>query len=150
MEHLLTEVFTGELKAAVGDVIATDRHLIDSPQKLIDKIKDCCNKVVQDNQQQLRFFQALAGSGNGSSTAVSSGATTSNTPKQPKDGKRTDRPGSTTKPGQEPKTKEKELCRNFLAGKCKRSASTRMRCSHSRPHHRQTVQRSLRRRRQRG
>jgi hypothetical protein len=42
MDHLLIEVFTGDLKAAVGDVIAKDRHLIDSPQKLIDKIKECC------------------------------------------------------------------------------------------------------------
>ena len=42
MDHLLDEVFTGDLKAAVRDVIATDRHLIDSPQKLIDKIKECC------------------------------------------------------------------------------------------------------------
>ena len=42
MDHLLIEVFTGDLKAAVGDVIATDRHLIDSPQKLIAKIKECC------------------------------------------------------------------------------------------------------------
>ena len=41
MDHLLTEVFTGDLKAAVGDVIATDRHLIDSPQKLIEKIQEC-------------------------------------------------------------------------------------------------------------
>jgi hypothetical protein len=31
------------LKAAVGDVIAKDRQLIDSPQKLIDKIQECCN-----------------------------------------------------------------------------------------------------------
>ena len=38
MDHLLNEVFTGDLKAAVGDVIAKDRQLIDSPQKLIDKI----------------------------------------------------------------------------------------------------------------
>ena len=121
MDHLLTEVFTGDLKAAVGDVIAKDRHLIDSPQKLIEKIQECC-KVVQDNQQQLRFFQALAGSGNGSSSAASSGATTSTTPKQPKDRKRTDRPGSNARPGQEPKPKENELCRNFLAGKCARGA----------------------------
>ena len=121
MDHLLTEVFTGDLKAAVGDVIATDRHLIDSPQKLIDKIKECC-KVVQDNQQQLRFFQALSGNGNGSASAASSSATTSTTPKQPKDRKRTERPGSNARPGQEPKPKENELCRNFLAGKCARGA----------------------------
>ena len=121
MDHLLTEVFTGDLKAAVGDVIAKDRHLIDSPQKLIEKIQECC-KVVQDNQQQLRFYQALAGSGNGSSSAASSGATTSTTPKQPKDRKRTDRPGSNARPGQEPKPKENEPCRNFAAGKCTRGA----------------------------
>ena len=121
MDHLLDEVFTGDLKAAVRDVIATDRHLIDSPQKLIDKIKECC-KVVQDNQQQLRFFQALSGNGNGSSSAASSSATTSTTPKQPKDRKRTERPGSNARPGQEPKPKENELCRNFLAGKCARGA----------------------------
>ena len=124
MEHLLTEVFTGDLKAAVGDVIAKDRHLIDSPQKLIDKIQECC-KVVQDNQQQLRFFQALSGNGNGSSSAASSSATTSTTPKQPKDRKRTERPGSNARPGQEPKPKENELCRNFLAGKCARGAQCR-------------------------
>ena len=128
MDHLLTEVLTGDLKAAVGDVIATDRHLIDSPQKLIEKIQECC-KVAQDNQQQLRFYQALAGSGNGSSSAASSGATTSTTPKQPKDRKRTDRPGSNARPGQEPKPKENELCRNFLAGKCARGAHCK--CSHA-------------------
>jgi len=121
MDHLLTEVFTGDLKAAVGDVIATDRHLIDSPQKLIEKIQECC-KVVQDNQQHWRFYQALAGGGNGSSSAASSGATTSTTPKQTKDRKRTDRPGSNARPGQESKPKENEPCRNFLAGKCARGA----------------------------
>jgi hypothetical protein len=122
MDHLLTEVFTGDLKAAVGDVIAKDRHLIDSPQKLIDKIKECC-KVVQDNQQQLRFFQALSGSGNGSSSAASSSAPTSNPSKPLRDRKRsTERPGSNARPGQEPKPKEKEPCRNFLAGKCTRGA----------------------------
>ena len=125
MDHLLDEVFTGDLKAAVRDVIATDRHLIDSPQKLIDKIKECC-KVVQDNQQQLRFFQALSGNGNGSSSAATSGATTSNPSKPPKDRRRsTERPGSNTRPGQEPKPKENELCRNFLAGKCARGAQCR-------------------------
>ena len=121
MNHLLEEVFTGDLKAAVGDVIAMDRQLIDSPQKLIDKIKECC-KVVQDNQQQLRFYNALAGCGNGSSPAATSGTTTSNPSKQPKDRKRTDRPGSNARPGQEQKPKEKELCRNFQAGKCTRGA----------------------------
>ena len=122
MDHLLDEVFTGDLKAAVGDVIAKDRHLIDSPQKLIDKIKECC-KVVQDNQQQLRFFQALSGNGNGSSSAATSGATTSNPSRHPKDRRRsTERPGSNAKPGQEPKPKEKEPCRNFAAGKCTRGA----------------------------
>jgi hypothetical protein len=121
MNHLLEEVFTGDLKAAVGDVIAMDRQLIDSPQKLIDKIKECC-KVVQDNQQQLRFYNALAGCGNGSSSAATSGTTTSNPSKQPKDRKRTDRPGSNARPGQEQKPKEKELCRNFQAGKCTRGA----------------------------
>ena len=89
MDHLLDEVFTGDLKAAVGDVIAKDRHLIDSPQKLIDKIQECC-KVVQDNQQQLRFFQALSGNGNGSSSAATSGVTTSN-PSRPSAGIRTQR-----------------------------------------------------------
>jgi hypothetical protein len=122
MDHLLTEVFTGDLKAAVGDVIAKDRHLIDSPQKLIDKIKECC-KVVQDNQQQLRFFQALSGNGNVSSSAATSGATTSNPSRHPKDRRRsTERPGSNAKPGQEPKPKENEPCRNFAAGKCTRGA----------------------------
>jgi hypothetical protein len=122
MDHLLTEVFTGDLKAAVGDVIAKDRHLIDSPQKLIDKIKECC-KVVQDNQQQLRFFQALSGNGNGSSSAATSGATTSNPSRHPKDRRRsTERPGSNARPGQEPKPKENEPCRNFAAGKCTRGA----------------------------
>ena len=120
MDHLLDEVFTGDLKAAVGDVIATDRHLIDSPQKLIDKIKECC-KVVQDNQQQLRFYNALAGNGNGSSSAATSGATTSNPSRHPKD-RRRERPGSNAKPGQEPKPKENEPCRNFAAGKCTRGA----------------------------
>ena len=122
MEHLLTEVFTGDLKAAVGDVIAKDRQLIDSPQKLIDKIQECC-KVVQDNQQQFRFVQALSGNGNGSSSAATSGATTSNPSRHPKDRRRsTERPGSNARPGQEPKPKENELCRNFLAGKCARGA----------------------------
>jgi hypothetical protein len=122
MDHLLIEVFTGDLKAAVGDVIAKDRHLIDSPQKLIDKIKECC-KVVQDNQQQLRFFQALSGNGNGSSSAATSGATTSNPSRHPKDRRRsTERPGSNARPGQEPKPKENEPCRNFAAGKCTRGA----------------------------
>ena len=122
MDHLLIEVFTGDLKAAVGDVIAKDRHLIDSPQKLIDKIKECC-KVVQDNQQQLRFVQALSGNGNGSSSAATSGATTSNPSRHPKDRRRsTERPGSNAKPGQEPKPKENEPCRNFAAGKCTRGA----------------------------
>jgi hypothetical protein len=65
----------------------------------------------------------LSGNGNGSSSAATSGATTSNPSRHPKDRRRsTERPGSNAKPGQEPKPKENEPCRNFAAGKCARGA----------------------------
>lgn len=108
LKHLLEEKFIGDLKAPVGDVIAKDLAAVDTPQKLVDRICQVC-KVVQANQEEFKFYNALTSGQSGSSGEK--GVASEETRKQ--NGKRS----REEKPSKTPQT-AKEACKKYLHGRC--------------------------------